>query len=333
MRPRAPLLRSCPLYPTWERGDVARRILVTGGTVFVSRYIARHFVGLGDDVVVLNRNTRPQERGVSVVDADRHALGDVFDGERFDAVVDVNAYDARDVVDLVRGLERASFDSFVMISSSAVYPETNLQPFAENVRLGLETRNAYWGRYSEGKIAAERALLECVDHAYVVRPPYLYGPMNNLYREAFVFDCADADRVFRMPGDGAMRLQFLHVRDLCRFIDLIVSRRPQRHVFNVGNPETVSVRDWVDACYRVAGKRARVVGVRGVEQRSYFPFHDYEYELDVSAQCALMPTFTDFEEGLRESYAWHRAHADEVDVKPYMRFIDEDLGDAAAIAD
>lgn len=37
-----------------------RKILVTGGTVFVSRFVANYFAGKGDDVYVLNRNSKPQ---------------------------------------------------------------------------------------------------------------------------------------------------------------------------------------------------------------------------------------------------------------------------------
>ncbi|MEY8564173.1 NAD-dependent epimerase/dehydratase family protein [Bifidobacterium pseudolongum] len=309
---------------------MARRILVTGGTVFVSKYIARYFADLGEQVVVLNRNTKEQLEGVAVIEADRHALGNVLSGQHFDAVIDVTAYNAQDVDDLARALESVTFDTYVMLSSSAVYPTTNLQPFVENGRLGLNSKHEVWGQYSEGKVAAERAVLEQIANAYIIRPPYLYGPMNNIYREAFVFDCADAERAFRLPGDGEMRLQFFHVRDLCRFIDVIIAQQPQQHVFNVGNPELVSVREWVELCYRAAGKPLECVAVHNVPQRSFFPFYDYQYELDVRAQRELMPETTPLAEGLRESYAWYSAHRNEVVPKPYMKFIDEELPAAPA---
>ena len=78
-----------------------------------------------------------------------------------------------------------------MISSSAVYPEYGVQPFLEESE---KSENKFWGAYGTDKIAAEKVLLERVKDAYILRPPYLYGPMNNVYREAFVFDCALADR-------------------------------------------------------------------------------------------------------------------------------------------
>jgi len=41
-----------------------RKILVTGGTIFVSRYIAEYFAGKGDAVYVLNRN-HPRRNRIS----------------------------------------------------------------------------------------------------------------------------------------------------------------------------------------------------------------------------------------------------------------------------
>lgn len=52
-----------------------RKLLVTGGTVFVSRYVAAYFARLGDQVYVLNRNSHPQVPGVTLIQGDRNALG------------------------------------------------------------------------------------------------------------------------------------------------------------------------------------------------------------------------------------------------------------------
>ena len=98
-----------------------KTMLVTGGTVFVSRYMAEYFVRRGWQVTVLNRNTRPQSDGVTLIEADRHELGDKLRGMHFDAVLDVTAYTAQDVNDLLDAL--GSCDDYVMISSSAEQPE------------------------------------------------------------------------------------------------------------------------------------------------------------------------------------------------------------------
>lgn len=294
-----------------------KRILVTGGTVFVSRFAAEYFSSIGYDVYVLNRNTRPQSPGVTLIQADRHKLGSLLHGIHFDAVVDT-AYTAEDVNYLLDALDGAG--AYVLISSSAVYPHDCPQPFAEDAPVG---ENKFWGAYGLNKIAAEETLLRRFPGAYIIRPPYLYGPMNNVYREAFAFDCALADRPFYLPGAGTMPLQFLHVRDLCRLIAVLIEKRPSQHLLNAGNPLSVSIREWVSLCYHAAGTEPRFIQVTdGTFQRQYFPFHDYAFQLDVSAQNALLSELVPLDAGLREAFAWYTANREAVNHRPLLDFID-----------
>lgn len=298
-----------------------RNILVTGGTVFVSRYVAEYFVKKGDSVYVLNRNSRPQSAGVKLIEADRNALGDKLKDYDFDVVVDVTSYTKKDVENLENAL--GEIKDYIFISSSAVYPETLPQPFCEEQECGP---NSIWGAYGTNKLEAEKYLQEHVPQAYILRPPYLYGPMQNVYREPFVFDCAMADRAFYIPKGGSMKMQFFHVEDLCRFINILLEKKPEQKIFNVGNPEAVTINDWVVLCYQVAGKELRTVNVdAGYPQRQYFSFHDYDYYLDVSKQRGLMMNTKPLLEGLRESYEWYRKNENLVNKKPLMKYIDEEL--------
>ncbi len=299
-----------------------RNILVTGGTVFVSRYIAEYYVNQGERVYVLNRNTRPQSANTILIEADRHALGDKLKEYKFDVVIDVAAYNAADITSLCNAL--GDFDEYIMISSSAVYPESNVQPFTEEQQLGA---NKFWGNYGTDKIAAEKELQRLVPNAYILRPPYLYGQMNNVYREAFVFDCAMKKRKFYLPEKGEMKLQFFHVEDLCRLIDAILEKKPEQKIFNVGNPDTVTIKEWVELCYEAAGASCEMVNVfEEINQREYFSFYNYEYRLDVTKQQQLLPKVKKLKEGLAESYHWYKENADKVMKKPYIDFIDKRWG-------
>lgn len=298
-----------------------KKVLVTGGTVFVSRYVAEYYVGKGAEVYVLNRGSKPQSEGVILIQADRHELGDVLRGYHFDVILDVTAYDAQDVEDLLDAV--GSYDEYILISSSAVYPEYGTQPFMESVPIG---ENRFWKKYGTDKIAAEEALLKRNPNAYIIRPPYLYGPMNNVYREAFVFDCAMQNRPFYLPKNGELKLQFFHVEDLCRFIDEILEQKPEQHIFNVGNRDAITVKEWVKQCYEIVGKQAEFVNVTAdVEQRKYFSFYDYEYYLDVTAQEQLMPETKALDEGIREALAWYMDNVEQVSRKSYFEFIDNHL--------
>lgn len=298
-----------------------KKILVTGGTTFVSKYVAQYFVNSGYEVYVLNRNTKPQVPGVKLIEADRHNLGGLLKDIHVDIVADITAYIAEDIIDLYDAL--GSFDQYIMISSSAVYPEYGIQPFFEDSE---KAPNKFWGAYGTDKITAEEALLERVPDAYILRPPYLYGPMNNVYREAFVFDCALADRKFYLPKDGDMKLQFFHVKDLCKLMEVIIKDKPSEHVYNVGNKETISIKDWVTACYKVLGKIPAFVNVYDdIKQRNYFSFYNYEYCLDVTKQSKIYSNTIPLEEGLKESADWYLKNKDQVRKKPFVEYIDANL--------
>ena len=62
------------------------KMLITGGTVFVSRYTAEYFVCREHEVYVINRDSRPQPERVTLVKSDRHSLKGFLKGMHFDAV-------------------------------------------------------------------------------------------------------------------------------------------------------------------------------------------------------------------------------------------------------
>ncbi|MBR5513490.1 MAG: NAD-dependent epimerase/dehydratase family protein [Ruminococcus sp.] len=297
------------------------KILVTGGTVFVSRYTAEYFVQKGHEVYVLNRNSRPQSNGVHLIEADRRQLGDKLKNIPFDLIVDVTSYNKEDVRDLLNAL--GDFGEYIMVSSSAVYPETLPQPFTEDMKTGY---NIHWKAYGTNKIDAEEYLLENLPKAYIIRPPYLYGKMNNLYREAFVFECAEKNLPFYMPKDGSLKLQFFDVEDLCRLIEAIVEKKPDYHVINTGNVQATDAAEWVKLCYGILGKTPDIRYVSAeYEQRQYFPFRDYEYYLDVTRQTELLTDLKLLEIGLKESYEWFKNNRELIVRKDYFRYIEENF--------
>ena len=141
-----------------------------------------------------------------------------------------------------------------------------------------------------------------------------------------MFDCAMANRKFYLPKEGEMPLQFFHVEDLCRFIDVLLEKKPEEKIYNVGNAECVSIKEWVQLCYEVVGSKCETVPVfEEINQREYFSFYDYAYKLDVTRQKALMSETKSLKEGLKESYTWYRDNKDKVNRKEYIKFIDEKL--------
>ena len=131
-----------------------KKILVTGGTTFVSKYVAQYFVNAGYEVFVLNRNSKPQVPGVKLIEGDRHNLGGVLKDMFFDVVADITAYNENDIIDLVK--ELGFFEQYIMISSSAVYPEYGVQPFLEESE---KSENKFWGAYGTDALADRKFYL------------------------------------------------------------------------------------------------------------------------------------------------------------------------------
>lgn len=271
----------------------------------------------------MNRGNRTQPKGVKSIIADRHTLGDKLKNTEFDVVLDITAYSKEDISDLIFALPTVK--DYIYLSSSAVYPETTPQPFSEKSPVGF---NKYWQSYGVHKYEAEKCLQKYIPNAYILRPPYLYDPGENLYRELFCFDSALENQPFYVPKDGTMKLQFFHVKDLCRMIERILKLHPTENIFNVGNPHTVSVNEWVYMCYEVAHKKADLRYVTKTwNQRNYFCFYDYEYTLDITKQTKVLPNVIPLQEGLRETFDWYIANKNNAEIihKPYRKFINSHI--------
>src|SRR6185369_12499056 len=69
--------------------------------------------------------------------------------------------------------------------------------------------------YVRNKSASERALFAMADlPAVTVRPPFIYGPDNPIYREAFFWDRLRDNRPILVPHDGSRLMQFVYVKDI-----------------------------------------------------------------------------------------------------------------------
>lgn len=101
-----------------------KRVLVTGGTVFVSRFVATYYVEKGYEVYVLNRNTKEQVKGVKLIEVDRNNIRDKLKNLFFDVIFDITSYTKNDAENLIKAL--GQFKDYIFISSSAIYSDNAL---------------------------------------------------------------------------------------------------------------------------------------------------------------------------------------------------------------
>lgn len=244
------------------------RVLVLGGTEFISIHLVRALARAGHEVAVLNRGRRsvPLPAGVKTIVCDRKdhaAVGKALDGVRVDGLVDVTyapttGEDVEAVLDALDG--RVGHALFV--STCRVYDHAQPIPFDE-----ATPRNLYWGEYAKNKIAGEDALLrrhrERELPVTIVRPTHVYGPMNTRDNETFFFDRLLRGRPVLLPGDGGWLRQFGHVADLADAMLALLGRREAfGQAYNVTGEEALTQAGFVELIADVIKRPVELVPVR-----------------------------------------------------------------------
>src|SRR5580693_2447794 len=195
--------------------------LVIGGTQFIGRTLVAELLKGGHKVSVLHR--KPKHglgRRVGNIVADRNdpkAMKAALAGKAFDVVFD-NVYDWQrgTTAAHVEGTVRALNDRltrYVFMSSIAAYGD-GLNHYEKDPLAAEDHPNPY----IRNKATTERMLFRMHNqHGFPVvtfRPPFIYGPENPFYREAFFWDRMRAGRPIILPGDGGRLMQFAYVKDL-----------------------------------------------------------------------------------------------------------------------
>ncbi len=293
---------------------MADKVLILGGSYFVGRKVVEYLSEQGYAVTVLNRGTRPLSvDGVQQICCDRNdgeGMKKALSGKVFDFAIDVSWQDVSWVEKLCNALDFEPVKKLVFISSSAVYDVERLQiPFAETDALA---ENKYWTFYGKGKIDAENYYAEFLKdkqtELVMVRPPYIYGEYNYAQRESLIFRQLMEDKPVVIPKSNP-KLQFIYTEDLAAVVECLFHTGTGKvSVFNVGNRDAVTSREWVEACTKVAGKKPEILEVDyaelGKNVRDFYPFFDYDNVLEVSKINEITRKETPFEEGLKRAFAW-----------------------------
>jgi dTDP-glucose 4,6-dehydratase len=108
-------------------------------------------------------------------------------------------------------------------------------------------------------------------------------------------------------GDGLNVRDWIHVRDHCAAIDLVRRRGRPGEVYNIGGRCEKTNLELTHTLLDVLGKPRGLI--RYVADR---PGHDRRYAIDcvkIERELGWRPAVS-FEQGLRETIAWYRDHAD-----------------------
>lgn len=247
------------------------RILVLGGTAFLSREVARQGLTQGYDVTCLARGSAPHPEGVRFVAADRDeddGLAAVA-GEHWDAVVDVTLHP----VHVRRAVRDLRTEHWVYVSTANVYaPGAGLDENAPLVEAFAGDRMSTMEEYGPAKRACEDAYRDSGTSATLARAGLIGGPGDVSGRSGYwpwrfahpvsptadagpAGQCGDDRPEVVVPDDPDFPTALVDVRDLARWLLLAATQRLDGP-YNVTGPSTPLGRVLADAA-EVAGGRAR----------------------------------------------------------------------------
>lgn len=285
-----------------------KSILIMGGTTFVSSSLAKYLIGQGYYVDILTR-------GIKTVDYDgskEHLICDrkskdemqrVLNGKQYEFIFDISAYTKEDVEILLTSIDSSKLKKYIFCSSGAVY-----KPSDEIVNESFEKgENPNWGEYGLDKKEAEDFVKKSLIPYVIFRPTYIYGENNNLYRETYFFDRIKSNKVIPMPYGNNTKTQFIHIDDLVRVFESTMHNEKSCKSYNVTNPDIVSWEELITACGDVLGTAPiikKIDAKQNLESRTYFPFRDVTYMLDIEELVKdnlYVPTIS-LKEGLKKTY-------------------------------
>ncbi|HEY3186306.1 MAG TPA: NAD-dependent epimerase/dehydratase family protein [Solirubrobacteraceae bacterium] len=294
------------------------RVLVIGGTEFISLHLVQSLLRDGHEVAVLNRGRRPGRlpAGVRTIVCDRKdhaALGRALAGERADGLVDVTyapttGEDVEAVLDALAG----RVGHVIFVSTGRVHDHALPIPYAEEA-----PRTLYWGEYARHKIAGEDALLRR-HRAHglpvsIVRPTHVYGPLNTRNNETFFFDRLVRGRPILVPGDGGWLRQFGHVEDLADAMAAMLGEPAAfGQAYNVTGEEAITQVGFVELIAEVVKRPLTLVPVPTAPGGKPAPFgQNLAYECHavytttkLRAQLGLRPRYT-LASGLAQTFEWY----------------------------
>ena len=266
------------------------RVLVTGGAGFIGSHLVERLLGLGHEVAILddfNDFYDPQikrdnigafggEVPVHRIDLrDNGAVRELFHREKFEAIFHLAAragvrpsiqhsqlyYDTNvsGTLHLLEAARLTGVERFIFASSSSVYGASKQVPFSEEEHL-RQTLSPY----AATKVASE-FLCSTFSHLYQMRMVALryftvYGPrqrpdlaIHQFTRKIFAGEPID------QFGDGRTRRDYTFIDDIIQgTVAALNYDGPLFDIFNLGESETIQLKDLINAVENALGKKAKI---------------------------------------------------------------------------
>ncbi len=297
------------------------KILILGGSGFVSGSMARLALAQGHEVWTVTRGRRPLPPGVRGLTADAHDADSLREallsaGTRWDAAMDCICYTAemaRADLEVLPGFT----DRLMVVSTDSVY-----HPAFKRVPQDETGVYLHDGGYGSCKRQMEEVFLDAAAHGTgdftwtIFRPGHIFGPGSQAgsypehTRQPDLIPRMLRGEPLRLVGGGRFLLHPVYADDLCRvMLDSVGQPKTFNEIFCIGGPDIVTNAAYFETLGEILGVP---VSVEEVPLEGYLEAHpqysghlcDRAYTLAKLGQAGIALPQTSLREGLEKQVAW-----------------------------
>ncbi len=336
------------------------KILITGAAGFIgSNYVYQHLDNHPEDQIVAldsltyagnlknldGCKTNPNYRFVKMDIRDRESINKLFKQEQFDVVINFAAesHVDRSIENPQIFLETNILGVNVLMDASLKYGVKRYHQVSTDEVYGdlpLGRKDLFFTEstplHSSSPYSASKASADLLVQAYhrtfglnctISRCSNNYGPYQ--FPEKMIplmIHNALNDIPLPVYGQGINVRDWLHVRDHCKAIDLIVRRGRDGEIYNVGGHNEKTNIEVVKIILATLGKDESLITF--VADRKG---HDLRYAIDprkIHEELGWLPE-TKFDDGIKETISWYLNHqkwVDEVTSGEYQNYYERMYG-------
>lgn len=259
------------------------KVLILGGSGFVSGTLARLALDRNYQVTVVTRGKRPLPAGVKSLTADRTVAGELENAmagttETYDLVVDCIGYTAADAEQDIR-LFAERCGRLVFISTDFVFaPDRRAFPQCECGNFFLEDDS-----YGANKRRAEVEFFKAGERFSawtIMRPCHIYGPGSQLGclpchgRDKELIDRLRRGEPLRLVGAGKFLQQPILARDLAETIlSCLNAPRSRSQIYQCAGPDIVESVEYYRILASLLGQELHVEEIPVLAYQAEHPEH------------------------------------------------------------
>lgn len=261
----------------FDANDLTMKVLLIGGNRFVGRFLLDRLLDVGCEVSVFNRGKLKCDYPQGVI----HIIGDRTDyktfHERFkdvsfDVVIDMVAYNKRDIIS-IRETFGGRIDQYIFMSSSIVYTVT------EGFRCPIKEED-FFSRPADPNTVPDYKKIEYINslnkrqcdeelqsygaevfNVTILRPPFIIGESDHVLMPSYICRILDNDPIV-MPDAGLNSVTFAYAPDIAEAIaSCLINRKVFSCALNLAQNEILSVREFVKSMTTLLNREKSLIDI------------------------------------------------------------------------